>query len=88
MIRVLKLQKAVIAIILGVIALVVFKVLFEQKNDASKYFLEAAGALFIIGALMFIYPILFSKKDRAGCVELDPELQEKSESDESSTLQN
>jgi drug/metabolite transporter superfamily protein YnfA len=86
MIRILKLQKAVIAIILGIIALVVYKVLVEQKNDSSKYFLSAAGVLFIIGALMFLYPILFAKKDRAGCVELDPELDPDAKSDEPSTL--
>jgi drug/metabolite transporter superfamily protein YnfA len=76
MIKILKLQKAVIAIILGIISLVIYKVLVEQKNDGSQYFLEAAGLLFIIGALMFLYPILFAKKDRSGRVELDPKLQE------------
>jgi drug/metabolite transporter superfamily protein YnfA len=86
MIRILKLQKAVVAIILGVIALVAYKVLVEQKNEASKYFLEAAGVLFIVGAFMFLYPILFSKKDRAGCIELDPELHSSSKADEPSTL--
>jgi drug/metabolite transporter superfamily protein YnfA len=74
MIKILKLQKAVILIILGIIALVVYKVLVEQKNESSKYFLEAAGVLFMVGALMFLYPILFSRKDKAGNVELDPEI--------------
>lgn len=86
MIRILKLQKAIFAIILGVIALVVYKVLVEQKNEASKYFLEAAGCLFMLGALMFLIPILFSKKDNAGCVELDPQMQSDDKLDDSSTL--
>lgn len=82
MIKTLKLQKAVIAFILGIIALVVYWVLADQKNDSAPYFMEAAGVLFIIGALMFLYPILFAKKDRAGCVELDPAIQAENESDE------
>lgn len=71
MIKVLKLQKAVILIILGIISLVVFLIMREQKNEAAIYFLEAAGVLFIIGALMFLYPILFAKKDSRGDVQLD-----------------
>lgn len=86
MIKILKLQKAVIAIILGVISLIVYKVLVEQKNEASKYFLTAAGILFMVGAIMFLIPILFSKKDSAGCVELDPELKSETQVDEASTL--
>lgn len=72
MIKVLKLQKAVIAIILGIISLVIFFILREQKNDNAIYFLEATGLLFILGALMFLYPILFSKKDKNGSVQLTP----------------
>lgn len=72
MIKVLKLQKAVIAIILGVILLVIYFVLREQKNDYAIYFLEATGLLFIVGALMFLYPILFAKKDNNGSVQLNP----------------
>jgi uncharacterized membrane protein YobD (UPF0266 family) len=86
MIRILKLQKAVIAIILGIISLVIYKVLVEQKNEIRKYFLEAAGLLFIASAFMFLYPILFSKKDRAGRVELDSELDPNAPKDEPSTL--
>jgi len=86
MIKILKLQKAVILIILGIIALVIYKVLVEQKNESSKYFLEAAGLLFVVGALMFVYPILFSKKDRAGCVELDPEIDPNANADDQASL--
>ena len=74
MIRVLKLQKAVIAIILGIVALVVYFLLREEKEDVAIYFLEAAGLLFILGALMFLYPILFAKKDGNGSVQLNSEI--------------
>ena len=74
MIKVLKLQKAVIAIILGIISLVVYFLLREQNEDTAVYFLEAAGLLFIVGALMFLYPILFAKKDSDGAVQLNPEI--------------
>lgn len=74
MIKVLKLQKAVIAIILGILSLVVYLILREQQEDVAIYFLEAAGLLFILGALMFLYPILYAKKDANGAVQLNPEI--------------
>ena len=74
MIKVLKLQKAVIAIIIGILALVVYLILREQKNDSAIYSLEASGVLFILGALMFLYPILFAKKDGDGAVQLNPDI--------------
>lgn len=74
MIKVLKLQKAVIAIILGVISMVVYLLMREQKEDVAMYFLEAAGVLFIFGALMFLYPILFAKKDGNGAVQLNSDI--------------
>jgi len=76
MIRILKLQKAVIASILGILALTAYKIMLEHKVEAANYVLSAAGILFMSGALMFLYPILFSKKDKEGQVELDPEKQE------------
>jgi drug/metabolite transporter superfamily protein YnfA len=74
MIKVLKLQKAVIAIILGVIALVVYLLLREQKEEVSMYFLEASGVFFIAGALMFLLPIVLAKKDSDGVVQLNREI--------------
>ena len=74
MIKVLKLQKAIIAFILGVLALVAYKIMIANKMDTSIYMLEAAGLFFILGALMLMYPILFAKKDKEGCVELDQEV--------------
>ncbi|MCD0487830.1 isoleucyl-tRNA synthetase [Pedobacter sp. MC2016-14] len=73
MIKVLKLQKAVIAFVLGVLGLIAYKILSAAKNEASIYVLEAAGLCFVIGGLMFMYPILFAKKDKEGLVNLDPE---------------
>lgn len=72
MIKVMKLQKAVIAILIGVIALVAY-MLMSDDILWSKYVLEASGLFFMLGALLFLYPILFSRKDKEGCVELDPE---------------
>lgn len=73
MVKVLKLQKAVIVIVLGLLLLIPYKVMSINRMDSSIYFLEASGALLIIGALMFLYPILLGKKDKEGNVELDPE---------------
>ncbi|WP_158797226.1 isoleucyl-tRNA synthetase [Pedobacter sp. L105] len=74
MIKVLKLQKALLSIILGVIALVVYIIMSEKKMHDSKYVLEASGLLLMLGGLLFLYPILFSRKDKEGCIELDPEV--------------
>ena len=71
MIKVLKLQRAVIALILGVLALIAYKIMDANKIDSSIYVLEAAGVLFILGAILFLYPVIFSKKDKEGNVELD-----------------
>lgn len=85
MIKVLKIQKAVIAFILGVIALIAYKIMSANKIESSNYILSLAGFLFIAGALMALYPILFAKKDKEGKVQLDPEKQKLAE-EEQSTL--
>jgi len=69
----MKLQKAVIAMILGVLALIAYMIIDAKENEWSKYVLEASGLFLMLGALLFIYPILFARKDDKGCVELDPE---------------
>lgn len=76
MIRILKLQKAVIASILGVLALVAYIIMVKRNDEYANYVLSAAGIFFILGALLFLYPILFAKKDKEGQVELDPEKQD------------
>lgn len=62
MIRVLKLRNAVYAIILGVVALIVAQVMSNQRIDGSKIALGISGAFFIIGAFLFLFPIIFAKK--------------------------
>lgn len=69
----MKLQKAVIAVALGLIALVTYLILGPDHVEWSRYILEASGLFFMIGALLFFYPIIFSRRDKEGCVELDPE---------------
>jgi len=73
MIKVMKLQKAVIALILAIIALVAYLILGSNEVEWSKYVLEASGLFLMLSALLFLYPILFARKDKEGCVELDPE---------------
>ncbi|SMC63758.1 isoleucyl-tRNA synthetase [Pedobacter africanus] len=75
MIKVLRLQKAVYVILLGVIGLVAYK-LIEPTNAAySVYVLKLSGLLFLVGALWFLYPIMFAKKVNDVEVQLDPEKQ-------------
>lgn len=73
MIKVMKLQKAVLALILAIIALVTYLILGANEVAWSKYVLEASGLFLMLSALLFLYPILFARKDKEGCVELDPE---------------
>lgn len=73
MIKVMKLQKAVIALILAIIALVAYLFLGANEVEWSKYVLEVSGLFLMLSALLFLYPILFARKDKEGCVELDPE---------------
>ncbi|HTM99384.1 MAG TPA: hypothetical protein VL088_11595 [Pedobacter sp.] len=74
MLKVLKLQKAVYVIILGILALIAAQIMSENKIAQSNLVLGISGALLIIGALMFLYPILFAKKVDADGekVELQP----------------
>lgn len=73
MIKILKLQKAVIVIILGVIGLITYKVMEANKMESSVYVLKLSGVLFLVGALWFLYPILFAKKVNETEVQLDSE---------------
>ena len=74
MLKVLKLQKAVYVIILGILALIAAQIMSENKVSGSSFVLGVSGFFLIIGALMFLYPILFAKKvDLEGeKVELQP----------------
>lgn len=74
MIKQLKLTKAVIIVILGIAAFIAAKVMEEYEVDGVSTLLAISGILLIIGAFLFLYPILFSKKvDNDGKnVELKP----------------
>ena len=74
MIKVLKLQKAVYLIILGILALIASQIMSAKEINGDQFVLGLSGALFVIGSLMFLYPILFAKKvDMDGKkVELQP----------------
>jgi len=76
MIRILKLQKAIIAFILGIAALVAYKVVSEDNPGSGSFLLTLSGILLIAGAFLFLYPIFSAKKIKdEDCVELDPEKQ-------------
>ena len=62
MIKTLKLQKAIIALLSGVVCLVIAQIMSEKHITGSSYVLGLSGLLLIIGALLFLYPILFAKK--------------------------
>ena len=62
MIKLLKLRKAVYLIVLGVLAVIAAQIMNVKEISGAQFVLGIAGALFIIGSLMFLYPILFAKK--------------------------
>jgi uncharacterized MnhB-related membrane protein len=74
MIKAMKLQKGLIAIILGILALVAYLIMDANDVQMSKYVLEASGLFLMLGAFLFLYPILFARPDKEGCVELDSEV--------------
>ena len=78
MIKVLRLRKGVIAIVLGIIALVIAQIMSSKRIEGSDILLGFSGGFLILGALIFIYPILFAKKvDNEGeQVELKPAAKE------------
>ncbi|SFG64933.1 hypothetical protein [Pedobacter insulae] len=87
MLKVLKLQKAVYIIILGVLTLIASQIMSENKVARSSLVLGISGVLLIIGALMFLYPILFAKKvDADGQkVELQPMEKELTEEEQAAS---
>ncbi|WP_461788467.1 isoleucyl-tRNA synthetase [Pedobacter sp.] len=78
MVRKLKLKKAVIAIVLGVLALVAAKIMEAYRVTGHHFVLTVSGVLLILGSLILLYPILFAKKaDKDGKhVELQPAAKE------------
>lgn len=75
MIKVLRLQKAVYLIILGIVGLIAFKIMEANRIDSGIYVLKLSGLLFLAGAVWFVYPILFARKVSDTEVQLDPEKQ-------------
>ena len=85
MIKVLKIQKGLIVIIIGVFAIVGYALMIMNDMPDSKFVLGFAGVLFILGSLMLLYPILIAKKNKDGIVELDPEIAAEEQEEEEST---
>ncbi|RYD79489.1 MAG: isoleucyl-tRNA synthetase [Sphingobacteriales bacterium] len=84
MIKLLKLQKAVLVLILGVLSYVVYRILEANEVGWARYFQILAGVLVMVGALWMLYPILFAKKDDDGNAEIitDPEVEVPLDEDE------
>jgi len=78
MIKHLKLTKAIVAVVLGIVALIAAKIMEANKVEGNQAVLAISGILFIASALIFLYPIVFAKKaDRDGKkVELKPAAKE------------
>ncbi len=74
MIKALKLQKAVYLIVAGVVLLIASRVLDRLAMGGGGFVLGMSGACFMLGALLFLYPVFFAKKaDKDGQeVELEP----------------
>ncbi|WP_051666669.1 hypothetical protein [Pedobacter sp. R20-19] len=70
MIKLLKLQKAVLVLIAGVISYILYLVLDASDVNGARYLQMIAGILVMIGALWMLYPILFAKKDHDGNAEI------------------
>ena len=70
MIKLLKLQKAVLVLIGGVIAYILYLVLDASEVEGARYLRILAGILVMVGALWMLYPILFAKKDLEGNAEI------------------
>ncbi|WP_316831406.1 isoleucyl-tRNA synthetase [Pedobacter aquatilis] len=77
MIKLLKLQKAVFVLILGVLSYIAYRVLDAYHVHGARYLQMLAGALVIVGAIWLLYPILFAKKDDDGNAEIitDPKVE-------------
>lgn len=70
MIKLLKLQKAVLVLIAGVISYVLYLILDASEVGGARYLQILAGVLVMVGALWMLYPILFAKKDDEGNAEI------------------
>ena len=87
MIKLLKLQKAVIVLILGVLSFIAYKILDANEVKGSIYLEMLSGVLIIVGALWLLYPILFAKSDGEGKAEIitDPTVEAPADEDDKKT---
>lgn len=78
MIKQLRLTKGVILVIIGVLALIAATIMEANSIEGHRLVLGISGGTLILGALIFLYPILFAKKiDMDGKkVELQPAAKE------------
>ncbi|WP_316805800.1 isoleucyl-tRNA synthetase [Pedobacter agri] len=70
MIKLLKLQKAVLVLILGVLSFIAYRILSAYEVSWARYLQILAGVLVMVGALWMLYPILFAKNDGDGKAEI------------------
>ncbi|WP_421946108.1 isoleucyl-tRNA synthetase [Pedobacter sp.] len=70
MIKLLKLQKAVLVLILGVLSFIAYRILSAYEVSWARYMQILAGVLVMVGALWMLYPILFAKDDGDGKAEI------------------
>ncbi|MFC4213520.1 isoleucyl-tRNA synthetase [Pedobacter lithocola] len=70
MIKLLKLQKAVLVLILGILSYIAYLILDANEVDSARYLQILSGILVMVGALWLLYPILFAKKDGEGNAEI------------------
>jgi len=70
MIKLLKLQRAVLMLILGVLSFIAYRILSAYEVSWARYLPVLAGVLVMVGALWMLYPILFAKNDGDGKAEI------------------
>ena len=70
MIKLLKLQKAVLILILGILSFVAYRILSANEVSWARYLQILAGILVMVGALWMLYPVLFAKQDKDGNAEI------------------
>jgi len=70
MIKLLKLQKAVLVLILGVLSYIAYLILDANEVSWARYLQILSGVLVMVGALWMLYPIVFAKKDDDGNAEI------------------
>lgn len=74
MIKLLKLQKAVLVLIAGVVSYVLYLILDSSEVPGARYLQILSGVLVMVGALWMLYPIIFSKADADGQAEIITDL--------------